>query len=58
MPKWWNHEQDEAEREAELLSGEKYREKLQVKWEREAEVNALKKDLHYQDVLYDGNYLF
>lgn len=31
-----------------------YREARRQKWEAEEEVNATKKDLHYQDVLFDG----
>ncbi|KAK7086355.1 hypothetical protein SK128_000264 [Halocaridina rubra] len=46
-------DEDESEREAALLSGEKYREKLHQKWEREEAVNTFKKDLHYQDIMFD-----
>lgn len=31
-----------------------HREALHQKWQAEEVVNASKKDLHYQDILYDG----
>lgn len=31
-----------------------HREAMRKKWKVEEELNATKKDLHYQDVLYDG----
>ncbi|XP_068209491.1 coiled-coil domain-containing protein 174-like [Palaemon carinicauda] len=46
-------DKDEATQEEELISGEKHREKLREQWELEAEVNAFKKDVHYQDVMYN-----
>ena len=37
-----------------LIVEDLHRESLHQKWQAEEEVNASKKDLHYQDVLYDG----
>lgn len=51
-----NPQEKEAEEEAPLdphSVEDLYREARRKKWEAEEELNASKKDLHYQDVLYD-----
>lgn len=45
--------QDDTSGGPDLLSEDMRREIQRQKWEREEELNTLKKDLHYQDVLFD-----
>lgn len=46
-----------GEAEPELMSGDMRRELLRQKWEQQEEQLQNKTDIHYQDVLFDGEYI-
>lgn len=55
-------EGDEAEAERkscqDTLLEELHQDSLRKRWARQEAINATKKDIHYQDILFDGGYIF